>query len=174
MERLFMLDAKDYDEGMPEISRTAVRAVISIEDELLCIEDKTGGVKLPGGGQEDGEDDLTTLAREIREETGHALIPSSVVPFGYVEEKRLTVEGDRIWHHTSRIYFCEVSSERTETSLSEQEKSCGMHFGMYTIEDAVERNRRLLGAEGAYAWARREYETMLRIKDHMERTGGHI
>ena len=97
MERLFILDAKDYDEGMPEISRTAVRAVISIEDELLCIEDKTGGVKLPGGGQEDGEDDLTTLAREIREETGHALIPSSVVPFGYVEEKRLTVEGDRIY-----------------------------------------------------------------------------
>ena len=58
MERLFILDAKDYDEGMPEISRTAVRAVISIGDELLCIEDKTGGVKLPGGGQEDGEDDL--------------------------------------------------------------------------------------------------------------------
>jgi len=48
MERLLLLDAKNYDEDMDEFVRVAVRGIIFIGDRLLLIEDNKGEVKLPG------------------------------------------------------------------------------------------------------------------------------
>ena len=88
MKRLLLLDAKDYGENTDEFVRTAVRGIVFIGDRLLLIEDNKGEVKLPGGGQEAGESDADTLIREIREETGCVVIPETIRPFGYIEEKR--------------------------------------------------------------------------------------
>ena len=73
---------------MDEAVRVAVRGIIFIGGRLLLIEDNKGEVKLPGGGQDAGESDADTLIREIREETGCAVIPETIRPFGYIEEKR--------------------------------------------------------------------------------------
>ncbi|MBQ9542550.1 NUDIX domain-containing protein, partial [Ruminococcus sp.] len=78
MERLLLLDAKDYYEDMDEFGRIAVRGIIFISNRLLLIEDNKGEVKLPGGGQDEGESDADTLIREIREETGYSVIPDTV------------------------------------------------------------------------------------------------
>ncbi|GAA2083216.1 NUDIX domain-containing protein [Actinomadura alba] len=40
---------------------------------------------LPGGKREPGEDDLTAVSREVREELGVELTPASVRPLGVVE-----------------------------------------------------------------------------------------
>lgn len=66
MKKILTMDEKNYSDELPEIFRIAVRGIIFIDGRLLMIEDKLGEVKLPGGGMEDGEDNLQTLCRELR------------------------------------------------------------------------------------------------------------
>ncbi len=170
MERLLLLDKHDYEDDMPEIVRVAVRGIIFTDGGLLLIEDRYGEVKLPGGGQESGEDDLHTLMREVREETGYSVIAESVRPFGYIEEKRRSHNEKMIWRQISRIYFCSVGTERAADDLTENEQSLGMHCRTYTIDEAAEKNRTMLDIKGEQAWNRREYETLLLIRDYMNKT----
>ena len=127
MKQLLLLDAKNYDEDMDEFVRTAVRGIIFVGNKLLLIEDNKGEVKLPGGGQESGERDTDTLIREIREETGCIVIPETIRPFRYIEEKRKSFNENRIFHQFSRLYFCEVSGECGETEFSDNEKRYAVH-----------------------------------------------
>ena len=69
MERLLLPDGGDYADDMPEIVRIAVRGIIFTDGKLLLVEDGKNEVKLPGGGREEGETDIDTLVREVREET---------------------------------------------------------------------------------------------------------
>ena len=174
MKRLLLLDAKDYDKDMDEFVRIAVRGIVFISNRLLLIEDNKGEVKLPGGGQDEGESDADTLIREIREETGYSVIPDTVRPFGYIEEKRRDFKSyheSRIFHQISRLYFCEVSAERGETKLSEQEKRYGMRTVLHTLDEAIAKNRAMLDNAGELAWNQREYRTLLLIKEHIENGG---
>ena len=164
MKQLLLLDAKNYDEDMEELVRTAVRGIIFVGDKLLLIEDNKGEVKLPGGGQEAGESDADTLIREIREETGCNVIPETIRPFGYIEEKRKGINEDRRFHQFSRLYFCEVADERGETEFSVNEKRYGMRFKAYTLDEAIAKNRAMLDQVGELAWNQREYKTLLLIK----------
>ncbi|MBQ9898849.1 MAG: NUDIX domain-containing protein [Ruminococcus sp.] len=171
MERLMLLDSKNYDETMDEFVRAAVRGIIFIGDKLLLIEDNKGEVKLPGGGVEEGESDSETLIREVREETGYAVIPETIRPFGYIEEKRKDFKNyheGRIFHQFSRLYFCEVSDEREETAMSDNEKDYGMQFKTYTLDEAIAKNRDMLDNVGELAWNQREYKTLLLIKEYMQ------
>ncbi len=168
MERLLLLDGEDYTDDMPELVRTAVRGVIFVDGKLLLIEDNKHEVKLPGGGQEEGETDIETLAREVREETGCTVIPETARPFGYIEEKRKSLDENRIWHQFSRLYFCDVTEERRDTDYSENEKKRGMRFGTYTIEEAIAKNHAMLNRIGALAWNQREYRTLLLLKAYLK------
>lgn len=74
MEKILIMDEKNYAPDLEEIYRVAVRGIIFIDGKLLMIEDSFGEVKLPGGGIDDGEDDYKALAREVKEETGYDVI----------------------------------------------------------------------------------------------------
>lgn len=172
MERLLLLDAKDYDDDMDVWARIAVRGIVFIGDKLLLLNDNKGEVSLPGGGQDEGESDADTLIREIREETGYSVIPDTMRPFGYIEEKRRDFKSyhdDRIFHQISRLYFCEVSAECGETQLSKQEKIYGMRTAMYTLDEAIAKNRAMLDTVGNLAWNQREYRSLLLIKEYIEK-----
>ena len=169
MKRLLFLDGENYTDDMPEIVRTAVRGVIFADGKLLLIEDNKNEVKLPGGGREEGETDIETLIREVREETGCTVIPETVRPFGYIEEKRKGFNEDMIWHQFSRLYFCRVTDERSDTEYSENEKKRGMRFRMYTIDEAIAKNSAMLNNIGKLAWNQREYRTLLLIKAYLEK-----
>ena len=172
MERLLLLDAKDYDEDMDVWARVAVRGIVFIGDKLLLLDDNKGEVSLPGGGQDEGESDADTLIREIREETGYSVIPDTIRPFGYIEEIRRDFKSyheGRIFRQISRLYFCEVSADRGETQLSEQEKQYGMRTALYTIDEAIAKNRAMLNNVGELAWNQREYRTLLMIKEYRAR-----
>ena len=174
MERLLLLDAKDYNDDMDVWARIAVRGIIFIGDKLLLLDDNKGEVSLPGGGQDEGESDADTLIREIKEETGYSVIPYTIHPFGCIEEIRRDFKSyheGRIFHQISRLYFCEVSEECGETQLSEQEKRYGMQTGLYTLDEAIEKNRAMLDRVGELAWNQREYKTLLLIKEHIENGG---
>lgn len=167
MERLLFLDGENYTDDMPEIVRVAVRGIIISDGKLLLIEDDKNEVKLPGGGQEEGETDIDTLIREVREETGYSVMAETVRPFGYIEEKRKSFYEDQTWHQFSRLYFCDVAGECGDTEYSENEKKHGMRLRMYTIDEAIAKNRAMLNNVGELAWNQREYRTLLLIKEYM-------
>lgn len=167
MDRILVLDAKNYPEDMAEILRVAVRGIIFLDGKLLMIEDSFGEVKLPGGGIEKGEDDRQALLREVREETGYDVLPESIRPFGEIEEKRLSVHEPMIWHQISRLYFCDVAPEQGDCEYTANEKKYGFRMVLYTVDEALEKNRAMLAEEGERAWNQREYRTLLLLKEHL-------
>ena len=169
MEKILVMDEHNYDENLEEIYRISVRGIIFVAGKLLMIESSFGEVKLPGGGMAPGEDEYQALVREVKEETGYDVIPESIKPFGEIEEKRLAVYEPMIWHQINRLYFCDVYAEQGQCEYSENEKEEGFHQVFYTIEEALEKNERMLEKEGLQAWNQREYKTLLLIKDYLEK-----
>lgn len=169
MEKILVMDEHNYDENLEEIYRISVRGIIFVAGKLLMIESSFGEVKLPGGGMDQGEDEYQTLVREVKEETGYDVIPESIKPFGEIEEKRLAVYEPMIWHQINRLYFCDVYSEQGKCEYSKNEKEEGFHQVFYTIEEALEKNERMLEKEGLQAWNQREYKTLLLIRDYLEK-----
>lgn len=49
MEKILVLDERNYDDNLREIFRIAVRGIIFVEGRLLMTESSFGEVKLPGG-----------------------------------------------------------------------------------------------------------------------------
>jgi 8-oxo-dGTP pyrophosphatase MutT (NUDIX family) len=166
MKKILVMDEENYDPDLPEIYRLSVRGIVFLDGKLLMIEDDFGEVKLPGGGIDEGEDDYQALIREVKEETGYNVVKESVVPFGEIEEKRLSVHEPMIWHQISRLYFCNVYSEQGECEYTENEKKYGFKQVWYTLDEAIEKNKSMLEKEGRRAWNQREYKTLLLIKDY--------
>lgn len=169
MQKILVMDEHDYDDNLEEIYRISVRGIIFVAGKLLMIESSFGEVKLPGGGMDPGEDEYQALVREVKEETGYDVIPESIKPFGEIEEKRLAIYEPMIWHQINRLYFCDVYSVQGECEYSENEKEEGFHQVFYTIEEALEKNERMLEKEGLQAWNQREYKTLLLIKSYLEK-----
>lgn len=167
MKKLLVMDAGNYDPAMEEIRRVAVRGIIFAEGKLLMIQSNFGELKFPGGGQELGESDEDTLIRETLEETGYRVIPSSIRPFGEVEEKRLSVHEDMIWHQFNRYYFCEVEDTQEACCYTESEKKYGFHQVWHTLEDAIGINEEMVHREGEQAWNRRELTVLKMIREHL-------
>lgn len=168
MKQLLLLDARNYPPDMGEILRVAVRGIIFLNGKLLLIENAFGEVKLPGGGMEDGETEADTLIREVREETGYTVLPASIKPFGQIEEKRLSTHEPMIWHHISRLYFCDVMPQAGACAYSENEQRHAFHRVLYTVDEAIRINRAMLDREGESPWNQREYRTLLLLKDFLE------
>lgn len=165
MNKLLVMDAKDYDPSLPEICRVAVRGIIFAEGKLLMVRSGFGEIKFPGGGQEDGENDMDTLVRETLEETGYHVIADSVREFGEVEEKRLSLKEPMIWHQINRYYFCEVEKEREECHYTENERKYGFHQVWCTLEEAIQRNRDMVRREGVHTWNHRELTVLGLLKE---------
>jgi len=170
MKKILVMDEQNYDPALEEIYRVAVRGIIFVKGRLLLIESCYGEVKFPGGGQEEGEDDKTTLVRETLEETGFHVILDSIREFGEVEEKRLSVHEPMIWHQINRYYFCEVEELQEECHYSEGELAHGFRQVWYTLEDAIQKNEKMIEAEGKQPWNQREYRVLKLIKEYMEKT----
>lgn len=167
MKQILIMDEKDYTEDMGVMRRIAVRAVTFIDGKLLLIQNNRGELKLPGGGIEPGEDDPTALIREVKEETGYDIIPDTIREFGEVEEKRLSKHEPMIWHQTNRLYLCDVYPAQGQCSYTEKERVRGYRQVLFSLDDAIEQNKRVLEREGVHTWNQREYKTMLLIRERL-------
>lgn len=152
------IDLKNYDENAPVFYRTAVRGVIRRNGKYLMIQSKYGDYKFPGGGMEEGENRIDTLAREIKEETGFDLLPNSAEYYGTVTEKRRGEYGD-ILCMDSHYFFCEVSETAGERNLDEYEEEYDYNAVWLTLGEALEK----IGNEADIdkcPWQKREVEVM--------------
>ena len=86
MKKLFTIDLKDYNPDAKKFYRPSVRGIILDDNNNVAMiySQNFHYYKFPGGGIEENETHLDTLAREIKEETGMTLIPESAKEFGEV------------------------------------------------------------------------------------------
>lgn len=73
-----------------------------------------------------------------------------------------------IWHQISRLYFCDVYPEKGLCDYTQNERKYGFRQVFYTLDEALEINKKMLEKEGKQAWNQREYKTLLLIKENLE------
>ncbi|WP_303837738.1 NUDIX domain-containing protein [Ruminococcus flavefaciens] len=142
MERLFIMDQKDYDDSFARFRRPSVRGVI-IKDEKIALvySKKYDYYKFPGGGIENDEDHITTLKREVLEETGLTVINGSVMELGSVlriQKSRFTE--NVIFEQENFYYLCNVEKSVANQYLDEYELDEGFTLKYVLPELAISVN----------------------------------
>jgi len=70
---------------LPDELITSVRVLVLVDDSIVVCTNRDGGSHVwPGGHREPGETLVETACREVHEETGWQLDPSSVEPIGFL------------------------------------------------------------------------------------------
>ena len=88
---------------------------------------------------EGNESHLETLAREIKEETGMALVPESVEEFGEVLKIQKGNENGENVIHTQRnfYYMCKVEDKMGTQRLEDDEKELDFVLRFVPVEEAI-------------------------------------
>ncbi len=139
MKQLFVIDKKDYDESWEHSVRWAIRAVIFRDGRLAMVYSRRDGYyKFPGGGMEQGESHVDTLVREVREEVGLSVIPSTIAELGMVTElKKSDCFGNTVFRQNSCYYLCDVGEDVTSQHLDDYEAAEGFCLRYVTVEEAM-------------------------------------
>lgn len=121
--------------------RHAARGIVlQGENILLLYTERYQDYSLPGGGLDEGEDEIAGLKRELREETG-ARDVRNVKPFARYDEYRPWYKSNAdIIYMISHCYVCEIDDELGETSYEPYELSNGMKPLWKNIHEAISHN----------------------------------
>ena len=144
------------DPNLKTIRRESVRGILMDPDGTLHMvtSSKYGDCCFPGGGIEEGEDHIDALIREVMEETGYAVDPSSVQPFGRVDQiLHNNFFGVDEMHLINYFYLCR-GTKVADPTPTENEKNEGVAPVSIILEEALAMNRAL--ADTDYHWVPRE------------------
>jgi len=118
MRLLKEIDYKNYDPNGSVGRRPSVRGIIIRDGKLAVVHSKKYDYySFPGGGIDAGESMEETLIREIREETGLAVLPESIREYGLVVRKEKGAIDD-LFIQENYYYLCDVSDTVTKQELS--------------------------------------------------------
>lgn len=121
MRTLWELDAKNYKEDGTVGRRPSVRGIIFSGGKLAMVHSlKYDYYKFPGGGIEKGESHEQTLCREVLEETGLGIHPSTIKEYGLVIRKSKGLEDD-IFIQENFYYLARVTSKISNQNLDDYE-----------------------------------------------------
>lgn len=148
----------EYEAKSP--NRTAVRAIIFIQDQLLLIKSSLyGEYKFPGGKVEANEDFIDALKREVLEESGYQLVDGSIKELGYVLEIRENLKDHlQAYVMKSCYYYAKVGDEVYQTNYQGYEISYGYYPCLVHLDDAIQCNEQLMekGVHENIRWVERE------------------
>lgn len=121
MRLLFAIDTRDYKENGTVCVRPSVRGIIIRQNRLAMIHSlQYNYYKFPGGGMEPQESHTDTLLREVKEESGLCVVPSSVRPYGYVHRVQKGYPED-VFIQDNYYYFCEAETKLVPQQLDDYE-----------------------------------------------------
>ena len=142
MRTLFELDKKDYKETDEKYSRPSVRAIIRKDDRFAMVHSrKYDYYKFPGGGIERDESHEAALIREVKEETGLTVNPSSIKEYGMVRRIQKGKAEGTIFLQDNYYYTCQVQDEITAQNLDDYEDEEGFILEFVTAERVIQTNR---------------------------------
>ena len=124
MRLLFELDSRDYDPNGMVRRRPSVRGIVIRGGKVAMIHSLAYDYyKFPGGGIEEGESQLETLVREVKEETGLTVVPGSAREYGWVHRvEKGHRPGEDVFIQENYYYLCDVLDEPGEQALTEKEQ----------------------------------------------------
>lgn len=140
MRTLFEVDYKNYRTDGTVGKRPSARAII-IKDEKIAMvySDKYDYYKFPGGGVEQGEDNVDAMIREVKEETGLEVIPDSVREYGVAIRKEKGKKED-LFLQENYYYLCRVGDKVRRQKLDEYESEERFTLRWTTAKQAIETN----------------------------------
>lgn len=144
------------DPNLKTVRRESVRGILVDPDGTLHMvtSSKYGDCCFPGGGIEEGEDHIDALIREVMEETGYAVDPASVQPFGRVDQfLHNNFFGVDEMHLINYFYLCR-GTKVADPTPTENEKNEGVAPVSIILEEALAMNRALVDTD--YHWVPRE------------------
>lgn len=122
MELLFEIDKKDYDPDGEVFRRPSARAAIIQDGKIAVIYSrKNKFYKIPGGGVEAGEDNISAMIREVKEEVGLTVKPETVKEFGYVHRIQRG-KHEPVFIQDNFYYLCSVEDGQELPQYSDAEK----------------------------------------------------
>ena len=143
MERLFVVDLKDYDESWERSARPTVRAIVQCGDKLAMVHNETYDYyEFPGGGIEEQESYHDALIREVKEELGLDIIPETIEEYGSTLRLHSSHKYERtIFEQETFFYKCRAYDTIGSQSLTEKEAAEGFLLAFVSPEDALQQNR---------------------------------
>lgn len=121
MRLLFTIDTKDYIMSGTKFVRPSSRAIIIQNKKIAMVHSlKYDYYKFPGGGIEQGEDKITALIREVKEEAGLKVKLETVREYGYVHRIQKGHRED-VMIQDNYYYLCDVEEEVTLQNLDDYE-----------------------------------------------------
>ncbi len=164
--REVLVDHNDYDENGTIFKRTVVRGIVKLERKYLVICSKYGDCMFPGGGVEQGETYEEALIREVKEESGYQVIPSSIKEKIQAFEKRKILEYEKrlginydLLEMEAHYYTCEVIGEPDILNLEDYEKDLELHIELLSLEEMIDRNE-MVKDNKKIPWVIRELAVM--------------
>ena len=127
------------------IERHAARGIVIKGDSILLLYTKRyHDYSLPGGGIDEGEDEIAGLIRELNEETGAQGV-RNVKAFARYDEYRpwYKTDGDII-HMISHCYVCEIDEVLGDTAYESHEVNNGMKPLWINIHEAIAHNEAVI------------------------------
>lgn len=143
MRLLFTIDKQDYAGCTRTFVRNSARSIILRGGEVAMIHSlKHGYYKFPGGGIEKGEDPVTAMIRETREEAGLIVKLETVREYGCVHRiQRGGEDPNEIFIQDNFYYLCDVEEEILPPQMEDYEEEAGFTPEFVDIRHAIRTNR---------------------------------
>ncbi len=158
MRLLFKMDAEDYDPGGKPFIRPSVRGIILQNGRAAMVHSlKYNYYKFPGGGMEPGESQLETLIREVREESGLAVVPESIREYGLVHRVQKSDQPlYEMFVQDNYYYLCGVLPKVFSQKLDDYEQDERFTLEFVSPETAIRVNRQMPHGPADQAMLERE------------------